>query len=107
MIQTCPNVETVKKATETDWQEVGVEALTILLIPFVWLVGFILSCFLAYIVIGAFYVGRLLALLVYALLLPVMGLLNLSQETQDNVYLGIHCICCPLCSALTFSTLWR
>lgn len=107
MIQKYLKVGLGKADSEIDWQEVGVEALTILLIPFVWLVGFILSCFLAYIVIGAFYVGRLLALLVYALLLPVMGLLNLSQETQDNVYLGIHCICCPLCSALTFSTLWR
>jgi len=107
MIQTCPNIETVKEATGTDWQEVGVEALTILLIPCIWIVGLILSVFLAYVVIGALYVGRLLAYLVYALLLPVMSRLNLSQETQDKVYLGIHCVCCPLCSALTVSTLWR
>jgi|GEM_PF-4296681 len=107
MIQKYLKVGLGKADSEIDWQEVGVEALTILLIPCIWIVGLILSVFLAYVVIGALHVGRLLAYLVYALLLPVMSRLNLSQETQDKVYLGIHCVCCPLCSALTVSTLWR
>jgi len=107
MIQTCPNVETLKEATETDWQELGLKALTILLIPVIWTIGFFLSFIVAYVVIGAFYLGRILALLVHALLLPVMGLLDLSQETRNKVYLGIHCVCCPLGAVLLVSTVWR
>jgi hypothetical protein len=33
MIQTCPNIKTVKEATGTDWREIGLKTLAILLVP--------------------------------------------------------------------------
>jgi hypothetical protein len=33
MIQTCPNIKTVKEETGTDWQQIGLKTLAILLVP--------------------------------------------------------------------------
>jgi hypothetical protein len=33
MIQACPNIKTVKEETGTDWQQIGLKTLAILLVP--------------------------------------------------------------------------
>ena len=107
MIQTCPNVQTVKEETGTDWQEVGLKALTILLIPVIWTVGIFFAFMAAYVVIGAFYLGRMLGMIIHLLAVPLMNLLHLSQETQDKIAEGILWVTCPLGVAFMLSTVWR
>jgi membrane protein YdbS with pleckstrin-like domain len=107
MIQTCPNIKTVKEATGTDWQEIGLKTLAILLVPVIWTFGLFFAFMAAYVVIGAFYLGRMLGMFVHLLAVPLMNLLQLSQETQDRVAEGILCVTCPLGVAFMFSTVWR
>lgn len=106
MIQTCPNVQTVKEETGTDWQQIGLKTLAILLVPVIWTVGLFLCYLLTPIFLGAFYLGRILGLSVHLLAVPMMNLLHLSQETQDKVAEGILWVTCPLGAVAVFSMVW-
>ena len=107
MIQTCPNVQTVKGETVTNWQQIGLNTLAILLVPAIWTVGLFFAFMAAYVVIGAFYLGRMLGMFVHLLAVPLMNLLHLSQETQDKIAEGILWVTCPLGVAFMLSTVWR